>query len=537
MTDTPLSATEKLRQHFSSRVLHQVRQVVELWQHLPELNWSEQSLRGFAQGAQKLLEFAERFEAQEHSKLSLELLQVFATLKPNQAPSSDQLDKLNSLLIELSRTSLRRKDDNDSTPFRERKPVYLALKNTVQAELMARQMHYFRLRSNVYSTPEQLHENLELRHPATLVIGVHFGGEYQGLALVQELQQHRDEPLPIIFVYQDERPSLADQLKLMRAGGIGLYPSSQIHNIIDELEKILDTTPEAPAKVLVVDDSQAQLHYNTKILNQAGILTETCAQPLEVLNKLSTFSPDLILLDMYMPQCTGVELARIIRQHKEYLNLPIIFLSGEEDKQRQLEAMAQGAEDFLTKPTQADHLVATVRNRIKRARQLQKLIACDSLTGLLNHTHILGALQNLLKRAGSTPVCFAMVDIDHFKKVNDTYGHPVGDQVIRNLSLFLRQHLRRQDPIGRYGGEEFGVVLFDANEEQAVKVLDSIRSGFANLQHDAKGLKITFSCGIAQWRGEGESLSELVARADQALYASKHNGRNRVTGASTLDAG
>ena len=141
MTDTPLSATEKLRQHFSSRVLHQVRQVVELWQHLPELNWSEQSLRGFAQGAQKLLEFAERFDAQEHSKLSLELLLVFATLKPNQAPSSDQLDKLNSLLIELSRTSLRRKDDNDSIPFRERKPVYLALDNTVQAELMARQRH------------------------------------------------------------------------------------------------------------------------------------------------------------------------------------------------------------------------------------------------------------------------------------------------------------------------------------------------------------------------------------------------------------
>lgn len=537
MTDTSISASEKLRQHFSSRVLHQTRQLVELWQQLPDTDWNVASLSNFSLCAQKLLEFSERFEAQEHSKLSLELLQVFATLKPNQAPSSEQLDKLNSIVIELSRTTLRRKDDNDSTPYRERKPVYLALRNSVQAEIMARQMHYFRLRSNVYTTPEELHENLELRHPAALVIGVHFGGENQGLTLVQELQRHRDEPLPIIFVYQDERPSLAEQLQLMRAGGIGLYPSTQTHSIIDELEKILDSTPEEPAKVLVVDDSQAQLHYNTKILNQAGILTETCAKPLEVLDKLSVFAPDLILLDMYMPQCTGIELARIVRQHKEFLNLPIIFLSGEEDKQRQLEAMAQGAEDFLTKPVQANHLIATVRNRIKRARQLQNLIARDSLTGLLNHTHILGALHSQIKRAGNTPLCFAMVDIDHFKKVNDTYGHPVGDQVIRNLSLFLRQHLRRQDPIGRYGGEEFGIVLFDATEEQAIKVLDSIRSGFANLQHDDKGLKVTFSCGLAQWRGEGESLSELVSRADQALYLSKHQGRNRVTGASALDAG
>jgi diguanylate cyclase (GGDEF)-like protein len=154
----------------------------------------------------------------------------------------------------------------------------------------------------------------------------------------------------------------------------------------------------------------------------------------------------------------------------------------------------------------------------------------DSLTGLYNHTHILQLLDDARARALRTeqPLSFAMLDIDFFKKVNDTYGHPVGDRVIKSLAMFLKQRLRKSDYIGRYGGEEFAVVLPDTDAATALKVLDEIRQRFAEILHPAQpqDLSCTFSCGIAELRGseDGRTLSK---NADQALYSAKHAGRNR----------
>ncbi|MEN0107602.1 MAG: diguanylate cyclase, partial [Pseudomonas sp.] len=146
-------------------------------------------------------------------------------------------------------------------------------------------------------------------------------------------------------------------------------------------------------------------------------------------------------------------------------------------------------------------------------------------------THILQLLDDTRTRArrDNQPVTFAMLDIDHFKKVNDVYGHPMGDRVIKSLALFLKQRLRKTDHIGRYGGEEFAVVLPNTDAATAAKVLDGIRQRFAEIHYPAspQDLTCTFSCGIAQLQ-DGVDSNELSKRADQALYAAKHGGRNRV---------
>jgi len=157
------------------------------------------------------------------------------------------------------------------------------------------------------------------------------------------------------------------------------------------------------------------------------------------------------------------------------------------------------------------------------------LIARDSLTGLFNHTHILKALDEQIKVAerNKTLLCFVMVDIDHFKQVNDNHGHSVGDDVIRNLSLFLSQRLRKTDFIGRYGGEEFAVVLPGANIEDAKNIMDEIRNNFSHLLHGGQAaISSTFSCGIALY--QGQKTSELIDLADQAMYLAKRDGRNCV---------
>lgn len=155
----------------------------------------------------------------------------------------------------------------------------------------------------------------------------------------------------------------------------------------------------------------------------------------------------------------------------------------------------------------------------------------DALTGLANRRQFEAAIAREIDRVARVgePALLLIADIDHFKKVNDTYGHPMGDRVIKSLALFLKQRLRKTDHIGRYGGEEFAVVLPDTDEQSALKVLEEIRQRFAEIHYPAQpqDLSCTFSCGIAMLQPglDGNALSK---RADEALYKAKHGGRNRV---------
>ena len=212
------------------------------------------------------------------------------------------------------------------------------------------------------------------------------------------------------------------------------------------------------------------------------------------------------------------------------MHIPIVFLSAEEDKEKQVSAMGFGADDFISKSEEAKYLVAEIKARGRRARELVTLMHRDSLTGLLNHTRILKHLHQEIDKALSsgTPLCFAMVDIDHFKSVNDTYGHPEGDRVIKRLAMFLKQRLRKSDFVGRYGGEEFAIVLTNTTVEDAKVFLNDIREQYSKFRyHSSKGeFTSTLSCGIAELTEQNQNF--ITVSADEALYDAKRGGRNRV---------
>lgn len=302
--------------------------------------------------------------------------------------------------------------------------------------------------------------------------------------------------------------------------------------LADALDPLAYAAREEPYRVMILDDSATVLASVKKALEPFSNLS-LCAirQPELVLQTLQEFSPDVLLLDFHMQGCTGLEVAKIIRHNRAFESIPIVYLTSETREEVQQEALRHGGDEFLTKPISQAQLVNTVIGKAERYRGLRKLMVEDSLTGLFNHVKTKALLQQALLQGErqELPVCYAMIDIDHFKQVNDRYGHAVGDRVLRTLARYLKQRLRRSDVVGRYGGEEFAVVFFEATLEQAEERLNSIREGFFRIYHTYEDgiFSVSFSAGLAQYPDHG-NMMDLMLAADAALYAAKRAGRNRI---------
>lgn len=307
--------------------------------------------------------------------------------------------------------------------------------------------------------------------------------------------------------------------------------STPLATLMARILELSSKEKEEPYRALVVEDSLSASMAIQRTLAMIDVETQVIARPQLVLEQLAQFQPDLILMDMAMPGSTGIEAARVIRQHPEFLSIPIVYLSGDANVPMQVEALRLGGDHFLTKPYNPVVLNAVVQSKIERYRTLRRAMQRDSLTGLYNHSTAKDKLATACQQAveAQQALSVAMIDVDHFKTINDSYGHPMGDQVIRNLAWFLRQHLRRADLIGRYGGEEFLVVLPATEARQALVLLDRLRRDFGQVKHpfNETWCKATLSAGVTELR-DGAGAEALIKQADEALYAAKRAGRNRV---------
>ncbi|MGE5471123.1 MAG: diguanylate cyclase [Bacteroidota bacterium] len=337
---------------------------------------------------------------------------------------------------------------------------------------------------------------------------------------------------PTSYVYCLSVPAnLQSIVLLQRAGADACVPvGNKISDVLSRILDLVDRREQEMHRVLVVEDSATATAHIRRSLSQYGIDSRAINDPRTLLEAAAEYRPDAILMDMYMPFCTGVEVTSALRQIPEYQSLPVIYLSSETDIAQQVEALRLGGDQFLTKPVNPIILAAVVKTKIERYREMLHGGQHDSLTGLFNHSTSKDQIERLVQAAlPAGRLVVAMIDIDRFKTVNDTYGHPVGDQVIRSLAWLLRGRLRNSDLIGRYGGEEFILALPDADIVRVVGLLEQIREDFSALPHaHARGtLRVTFSCGIAALP-DYSSASGLIAAADEALLEAKRSGRNRL---------
>lgn len=336
------------------------------------------------------------------------------------------------------------------------------------------------------------------------------------------------------FIFTSDRDDQIVRLKSIRAGGTAFFIKPiNVINLIDKLDSLTrNTSTPQPSKVLIVEDQHTVASYYQMVLKMSGLDAQIIANPQNVLEQMREFHPDLILMNTYLSDINTADLARVIRQIDDFVSIPIIFLSSEDDFGKRIEALDLGGEDFLVKPIKASHLMAVVRSRLQRSKTLRHYMVRDSLTNLLNHTTFRNVLTQEVNRCKrqNTALALAMMDIDHFKMVNDKYGHAAGDSALKGLSRLLQQRLRKSDIVGRYGGDEFVALLIDCEAEQALKIMDDIRIHFSEIEfypNESRSLSLTFSCGISTFPNY-QSAESLSDSADQALYIAKAGQRNRV---------
>ena len=293
------------------------------------------------------------------------------------------------------------------------------------------------------------------------------------------------------------------------------------------------------APAIIVEDVNTTAMIVQKLLDVLGVESYICNTVAEFDEHIKVIYPEIISLDLYLPDGNGLDICKAIRSSRKLDELPIVIVSGNTEMDTVVECLRAGANDHISKPIIKEEFFARVSNVLKirtlqkdlhdQQKQMETLAFTDPLTTLFNRTYMDMAMQREMERTrrSKSPLGLLLIDLDFFKQVNDTHGHEVGDEVLREFGLLLKSAIRSYDVPCRYGGEEFCVLLPGSTASNVVTVAERIRKACEEHTFSSKGLKQTISIGTSVF----PELSRehcLISDADKALYSAKQSGRNRT---------
>jgi diguanylate cyclase (GGDEF)-like protein len=388
----------------------------------------------------------------------------------------------------------------------------------------------------------------EARSLGIEVVGVQSAGEARGLlssanALILDLavadaglsfleEIHQSHPaLPVVVISDGD--AFQDRVDAARLGGRGfLQRPVRPAQLFDVLRDALVVSRDELPTIVAVDDDPTVLSLITSLLEPMGAHVVKCVDPLRALSFLVEFAPDLVMLDVDMPELNGIELCRVLRNDPRWAAVPILFLTARDDPDNVTRMFEAGADDFVRKPVTGAELLARVRNRLERTRMLRLAADVDSLTGIATRRRGIEVLERFFRLAQRQrqPVSLAAIDLDHFKQVNDRFGHLIGDMVLRRVASLLAGFFRGEDVVARWGGEEFVIGMYAMPADAAVRRLESALAKLATEVFEAgeSTLTVSFSAGVAEFPANGDEWTSLYRVADDALSRAKAAGRNRV---------
>jgi len=365
------------------------------------------------------------------------------------------------------------------------------------------------------------------------LVHVDVGGKEGGFAVAERLravEELRTLPLAFFGTGGDVTYRMAAIL-----AGASLYlprPFSAL-DLAEAVERMVAVRRPERSRVLMLDDDPEAVRTLGAALTSPQVEVVGLGDPYRLVDALAEHRPDLLLLDVEMPGPSGFDLCRIVRSMPEWQALPVLFITAHTGVDFRVAAFQAGADDYLAKPVLREELRARVQSRLERARLARERSERDALTGLLLRRPFLEGLRSRLAEAQRTgrPLALGFLDVDKFKKVNDTHGHLAGDRVLMQMGRLLASRFRREDLQCRWGGEEFVVALVGASAEGAREILARMAAELAQADFEGdKGerFRVTFSAGLAVAPQDGTDVESLVRAADERLYRAKAQGGNRI---------
>lgn len=295
-------------------------------------------------------------------------------------------------------------------------------------------------------------------------------------------------------------------------------------------------------KILIIEDNRLTLSQLYDYLTSHSYSVIPCRTPSEAITHLEVLIPDLIILDVIMPEMDGYQLCRWVKSQPRLKLVPIVFLTVKNSVTDKVAGFRTGADDYITKPFEIEELLARIEVIIQRAEIFSRLSTRDDLTDAFNRRYFNERLDEEIYRARRTgdPFSIVILDIDGFKETNDSLGHNAGDYSLIQFVRLIKEQLRKNDILARFGGDEFVLLLPNTDSAKAASLMERIRTTLEEAVFNyndnllAANIKFTASAGIASYPEHAKTAEDLFAFADQALYRAKKDGKNAVKTAADL---
>ena len=330
---------------------------------------------------------------------------------------------------------------------------------------------------------------------------------------------------------------LSVRLRAMRAGADAFIElPAQSGDVMTRIGEMLDAESADPFRVLIVEDDRSQAIFAESILRKAGMSTCAVTDPLAALDQLDEFKPELILMDLYMPNCDGMELTSIIREREAFITTPIVFLSGEHDEEKHFEALNAGGDDFLSKPIRPKHLISAVTNRARRARQLGRRAKAanprDPVTGLYERAYVLDQLNALLAREDPADHGGGLIyiEIDGAGQIRERVGLITFDALLNQVGAFVASHIDAKDFATRYGDTSFALLCHGGDEAALKNLASDLRARTARevFEHESKTITVGLSFGICPFAAGLGDAGAMLNAAERAMADARAPGHDHI---------
>ncbi|MDQ2695634.1 MAG: EAL domain-containing protein, partial [Pseudomonadota bacterium] len=387
------------------------------------------------------------------------------------------------------------------------------------------------------ATPEEAQAALARSRPAAVVVEVDFAGEpLAGIGIIAEVRANAELTAPVFFIA--EHGDLTTRLEAVRAGGAGYFVKPvDVIALVEKLDDQLFHQAAQGYRVLIVDDTPADAQWLAGVLEASGIRVQVLTQPLQAIQSLHRFRPDLLVLDLELKEVGGMELATAVRQHEATDTLPMVLLASQVDVQRRLAAWEVGGDALLAKPVSAELLLAAVRHRLRRARAIQDRLATlslkDPVSGLYNRQHFLDLLERAVAGVGITTraVGVMLILLDNLRAVRDANGVAAADELVEQASSRLQATLHPAWQTARFGDSVFVALTRDADDEAMLGCARQLREALEDQVYElgrGPAVLLRTSIGLSLAQAMERDPQVLIQQADQACSMARQAGAERI---------